>query len=366
MKRIETHVVEPYKEADLYPLALYRGAVSLGRIRAVYNYFCAAMEAELSTIGRMVWVTQDGGWRSRLAHLTGLHGQYGTNPTAFHTMGTRLLANPQVIRTPHLEEYLRFLREHGGLKTVPLTPVPRWTGLPTKRLWRYDPTLRVHKVDNGQPVVLAWPYVGEHTPKSIAGLDLIEAIDAIVPTSLAPATREDVCQDLAVAVLTGEVNLGNLRDALPKYLDRAFKQFPIKYGHLSLDSLPPWDKDGRTLGESLVATMQNNYEAVGLCSSCDRFSEELDNSLCPDCYAALAAKIQTEHVVIPNMLAQQRDPHTYKRAGGHHDIELPGYRVLTKKQRKYEALYGQGRREEGLSPEEYERMFPGRIMRRLE
>jgi hypothetical protein len=48
-KRLKEHLVQPYEEAEFYPVMLYRGATPLGRVKAIYNYFTAAMEMELST-----------------------------------------------------------------------------------------------------------------------------------------------------------------------------------------------------------------------------------------------------------------------------------------------------------------------------
>ena len=76
------------------------------------------------------------------------------------------------------------------------------------------------------------------------------AVDAIVPKYLPNQTRADMCQDMIVAILSGDVTLDNLKDGLPKYLKQFLKGAPSKYGHLSLDQ-PVGYGDTRTLGQTL-------------------------------------------------------------------------------------------------------------------
>lgn len=84
--------------------------------------------------------------------------------------------------------------------------------------------------------------------------DLLLAVDALVPKGLNNATRADICQDMLVAILSGETTLENLADSRPKYMKQFFKQFPGKYGHLSLDApIDFGDGTFRTIADTIAA-----------------------------------------------------------------------------------------------------------------
>lgn len=84
--------------------------------------------------------------------------------------------------------------------------------------------------------------------------ELLLAVDALVPKGLNSNTRADVCQDMIVAILSGEATLENIAGQRPKYMKQFFKMFPTKYGHLSLDA--PLMLNGEsptTLGDMVAA-----------------------------------------------------------------------------------------------------------------
>lgn len=85
--------------------------------------------------------------------------------------------------------------------------------------------------------------------------DLLLAVDRLVPKGLNPDTRADICQDMLVAVLSGDVSLEGLAGSRPKYIKEFFKMFPAKYGHLSLDSPLMYGGDAmdKTLGDTIAA-----------------------------------------------------------------------------------------------------------------
>lgn len=283
MERIKEHIIQPYEEKDFYPVLLYRQAVinALGRAKAVYNYFCAAMEMELPSVFTMASLTQEHGYTSELAHLTGFHANYGIGYPTFNRWGTRFLAHPELTsRTPHLREYLEFLRGDGGLELMPLHPISRWTSHPSGRYgqmaWRYKPRSRVEVI----PLPEVWPFIPEKTPRGLDGMEMLLAVDAVVPKSLPEQMREDLCQDLVMALLSGEVEQRNLRDALPAYIQKVKRLFPIKYGNLSLSR--DLFGDGRTL-EGKIHSSLYTIETL-ICQRCERVSDEgLYAGLCSGC-----------------------------------------------------------------------------------
>jgi hypothetical protein len=106
-----------------------------------------------------------------------------------------------------------------------------------------------------EPLSEFYPYV---TTKVSEEHELLLAVDALVPKSLPKWSRADICQDLLVAVLTGEATLDNVRDDVPRYIKWFFSKGPSKYGPLSLDTparggVYNGDKHLKTLGESIAA-----------------------------------------------------------------------------------------------------------------
>ena len=98
------------------------------------------------------------------------------------------------------------------------------------------------------PLPEVWPFItdtwgDEH--------EMVRAIDQAVPKSLPEFVRQEVCQELAAAILSGDVDLPRLAAAAPVYTRLVYRRFPSKYGPLSLDRPCPWGDDDRTLGELL-------------------------------------------------------------------------------------------------------------------
>lgn len=274
LTQIESHIVQPYQEGEFTPLNRWRGGLPIGRIKSLYNWFCVGMELEIPTVSMLSTWSTDCVRPSALAHLSGLHSQQ-TPRIAFDAMGTRLLESRDILkRTPHLEEYLRFLRDEGGMKIYTL-----------RDILKYLPTVPPVQIKT------SWPFVNEYTPQNISGMDVIEKIDGFVPKSLPSGMRDDICQDLTVEVLLGNVKVNNIPDVLPQQLKKFFKAYPTKYGGLSLDAKPKWDEEGRTLLE-VIQPHSHTYQISGsLCEECDSYSEELQDRLCPTCYKALEQKV---------------------------------------------------------------------------
>lgn len=81
--------------------------------------------------------------------------------------------------------------------------------------------------------------------------ELVLLVNEAVPKELPEMNREDICQDLLVALLEHQIEVCDLKSAVPEFIKREIKQFPTKYRpYLSLDAKPPWgDEDSPTLAE---------------------------------------------------------------------------------------------------------------------
>jgi len=84
---------------------------------------------------------------------------------------------------------------------------------------------------------LAYPFV---SPKQEARMtverQLLVDIHRLIPRSINPEIRDDLCQDLLVAVLAGETTVANIPDVLPIYRKRAAKMLG-HWGQVSWDAM---------------------------------------------------------------------------------------------------------------------------------
>lgn len=289
ISRIQEHITQPYQEDEFYPVLLYRGQADIGRAKTMYNYFAASMEQETKSISSMHFRSEANRPGYPVAHLTGSHA-WVIGEKVLHHWGSRFLQHPELLaRTPHLREYIEYLRDEGGLKLAHLSPIPRFSPHPATKYgikpWRYQYQRIV-----SQPIAQFWPFVGEYTAPDLDGLDMLQAVDAVVPRSIPSQVREDLCQDLIVSLLTREFELHNLIDALPQFVKKAFRQYPIKYGNaLSIDAKAAWSDDAdMTLSRSL----RGQSVSDGMCDRCETFSEDLKDWYCERCWFVREKEIQ--------------------------------------------------------------------------
>lgn len=291
LERVATHVVESIPDEDFYPSMLYRGSMPVSRVRTVYNYFRAAMELDMKTTAEMTTRSSGRLHSSPLAHLTGLHSYVTQKPT-WDTWGTRFLAHPELLeKTSHLREYLEYLRREGGLRERKLTPIERWSPYANRNginAWRYKAAERAPQIIVPQ----RWPYISYETPEETDGLDILRLVDEVVPKTIPQQVREDLCQDLVVAILMGEQAIENIQDALPQFTRKAFKMNPSKYGGVSMEMEVA---EGLTVG----GLIQGTVSAVGLCNRCENARDDLKDGVCGSCWEAMERELRNLQRSVP-------------------------------------------------------------------
>jgi hypothetical protein len=232
-----------------------------GRNEALFKFTRLLMESEVPTIPAIHQITKQSG---DLIHLTGLHKKPGggnyDKARELRMFWTRLWLEDRFIYTvPHLRDYIATVCEaHRDKRGHPNKPFGLFLEDFIKGTGRSDlsntPWRTPEWYEARYPIKLSvepltefYPYI---TKQPTEEHNFLLAVDALVPKYLPNHTRADVCQDMIVAVLSGEVTLENLKDGLPKYLKQFMKGAPSKYGHLSLDH-PASYGDERTLGQVL-------------------------------------------------------------------------------------------------------------------
>lgn len=116
---------------------------------------------------------------------------------------------------------------------------------------------------NNEVALLYWPYMRGDDPRYIG---LIRAVNEAVPRTLADGIRADVCQEIMVSVLTGEIAETEIGSAVKAHLKNHYKQFPVKaYGVLSLDAPIYSDRDLRLVdtldAERVAERIRDAWEA---------------------------------------------------------------------------------------------------------
>ncbi len=286
---LKAKIAIPDFDKFLVPLLLYRGSPNIGRMSRLWNFAITCMESDVETYSQAIKVSNN----PDFAHLCGPHKplQMSSLPGLF----ARLIQNPSVTDNINgLTEYVNSVRGWHAQ----LTPISIYTNDPyhLSRFapWRipdYRPevkeaieakraakiavrdarnaekeaarTLR-HKIrfENAEArraakgmerrpqEKLFYPYLA-YRPGLNDQAALVLDVHNAVPRALPEWIRADVCQDLIVAILAGEIQRSELKGSVRGYASKVLKMHPLKYGPLSLDA-PIFDGEGVTLIERIA------------------------------------------------------------------------------------------------------------------
>lgn len=261
--------LERAKEIVTEPLSSIRSGRNLlseGRAQSVLKFTRLLMEAEVQTFAEIEQLKNSS---HDLVHLSGVH-KFRFNPPSMkceelRTYWTMFYCDDKLLKTvAGLRDYIIEVCESSAYRAGKSR---RAYGLflgdsgyddgAIRRPWRTPEWLaeRRPKRIHIQPLSEFYPYV---TSRVSEEHELLLAVDALVPKSLPKWSRADICQDLLVAVLTGEATLENVRDDVLRYIKWFFSKEPSKYGPLSLDtpvlnSSFKGSNQVKTLGESIAA-----------------------------------------------------------------------------------------------------------------
>lgn len=140
------------------------------------------------------------------------------------------------------------------LETRPLIEVAKAMGVHRsllyyriRRHWMIVPSFRVRT--SGRQVSLSyWPWMMDNDPRYDG---LVRTVNELVPRTLPAEVRSDVCQDIMVSVLTGEVQESDIKSAVKAHIAQHYRLFPAhSYRTVSLDA-PIWGNSGRTIADTL-------------------------------------------------------------------------------------------------------------------
>lgn len=238
--KIKEYITEPNLGIELRPLLLFNGNLTEGKAISRFNFLRAAMDAEVSTLTEFTKLSIGA---NDDAHLCGFHAKFGWERMGIQGFLGRVLDSPTILdRTTGVKDYIHWICGNTvNCHPLKLTRISE-ASYRSRRDWR-----RRQRV---APMAEVYPYI-VGTPTN--DHDLLLAVESLVPKTFLADERADLCQDMIVSILTGEISLDNLRDRRGEWIKTALRNAPSKYGPLSLDA-PVYLGEGksRTLGETIV------------------------------------------------------------------------------------------------------------------
>lgn len=248
LEKAKERAARRWQEEELIGLLLYKGNLKMRRAQGLLNFLLMMLDANIEDINQISRMSKDS---KDLRHLAGLH--QGISIIGLRGFLFRVRNTPKIlVSEPLLLEYTDHLT---GGNYSKLTPIQRWSRR-TPQSWRYKKPIRkkrrkIHYIT--PPLPEFYPFIVEDVTQEHS---LLMTIHNAVPKGLPKGIREDVCQDLLVAILSNEFTIEELPDKIKPFITQTWRMYPGKYGALSLDAPPPWSDDGRTLLQTIVDETQ--------------------------------------------------------------------------------------------------------------
>lgn len=256
LEKLKEHIGLPDWERRLVPLFLFKGSkpyfirASFNCAYAMYLSECESFHDGIKLLnkgaeyfhkkdGKTRWHHELGG-PTEISHLCGRHGNL--QHSMLRSIFERLRSDGGIKLTDSLDkgfsEYIEWL--YPGtciLQPVPLGTLDYREGVTA---WWREKIARKHKPREPR-VELQYPYIQKPTAEHQLLLDVHHAIPAGIPHEL----RADLCQDLIVAVLSGETTVENIPDVIASYAKQARKILPDRWRTVSLNAVLPGTDDFR-------------------------------------------------------------------------------------------------------------------------
>lgn len=266
-ERLKARIADRRPDEWFIPMLMYIGNQTIGQMQANWNFLQALYELEVMTSAQAFKLGKES---HDVLHLCGRHAPMQSISLA--SFIGRVIHSPEVWRDvePRMKEYIQDFINAQNINfralAGPRSRIAQYgaRGDKTKRQWRMHPDYKSRaqrKAERGarmeweqryggviQPVPNFWPFAVRQAPTEHEMLNAIDRLTRGIPEQW----RQDICQDLVVSVLAGDVTLDNLADALPEHIRGVFKAHPMKYGDISIDHPAPWaGDDDRTLADVL-------------------------------------------------------------------------------------------------------------------
>jgi hypothetical protein len=264
IEKLKPQVADPEWPERLLPLFMFRGATKPQRIHTLWNvaYGMYLREAQslgdgIKTFNSIRTFEREGrpratwdGHPNDVGHFCGLHAPLQN--FSLRSIFERLRGCPQLTDSVGrgFTEYVEWIHPASCI-LIPVMQVSKYTRTKGLSWWRTPRPLmkRGRKPKIKAPVVKAPAWYMKDAPSFIpknsrsVDVALMQHIHTIVPKGLPSDLKGDLCQDLLVAVLSGETSISNLPEMMNKYARTARKMMPDRWKTISLDAALPGGDD---------------------------------------------------------------------------------------------------------------------------
>lgn len=222
MNYLSNLIIRPGIEKCFGPLLLYRGNMNRGHAHRLWNASLMLMAAECETLADGLKVLNNEAFSQLCGPV-----KLPTKITLRSYFG-RLVDNPAVTKNiDGFTDYVKFM----GLGDNWLTRVDRFSERADCAPWR----MSLHPdaadyVPKERGIVLReqlfYPYIA-HDARQNGDQALALLVNSAVPSHWPDHMRADICQDLVVGVLTGEIAPGDVHDHVSRNMQKYFKDYPM-------------------------------------------------------------------------------------------------------------------------------------------
>jgi hypothetical protein len=230
LSALQNEIIKPGVERKLVPLALYRGTRSMGHIQRWWNFSIAMMKSECRDFSEGVFLSHN----PEYSQLLGPERK--VEYRGIHSFFSRLALNPKVTdNISGLSEYVRELCPN----PFQLSPVDLYSANKSCAPWRiYRPKIQAPgniKDTDVKTKDRMYPYVVHEPENPINRLTIL--VNSVVPRGIPLEFRADICQDLIVDLLAGDLAEDQLIGSPRKYVGQKMRQYKVHgYNEVSLET----------------------------------------------------------------------------------------------------------------------------------
>jgi hypothetical protein len=224
MNYLSDLIIRPGIEKMFGPLLLYRGQMNRGHAHRLWNMSLLMMASECETLSDGLKVLNNPDFAQLCGPL-----RPPNKMTLFNFFG-RLNENPAVAQNIEgLTEYARLIGPH----ETALTRVDRFTYAKRCAEWRISLNPNKHDPPRERGIPrkeeLFYPYLAHDPKKPDEGQALVLLVNKAVPKGWPDSVRADVCQDLIVSILSGEIRRDEVDESVQRYIRQHFKTLPMRW-----------------------------------------------------------------------------------------------------------------------------------------
>jgi hypothetical protein len=242
LEALKQSIAQPDLATRLMPLLRFRGSLSSRRATTLWNFANAMMLSECDSLADGRLLSQ-----GEVGHLCGLHVKF-IDTMSLNQFFNRIRMSPDVhVISPGIAEYTAgLIRWSFDLQKVGAVS----TSEDARRQRQNKDVLKILKSRVADPAQSFYPFISREPLKEH---ELLLAVHNAVPKHINRAIRGDLCQDLLVAVICGDLKIENIPNEIHKYVREANKLRPHEMGDLARMGGRIFGSSGHTGGDNVFS-----------------------------------------------------------------------------------------------------------------